>query len=161
LYVVGSSAGDAWSRADRASVLAHGMTVLVVIGVGVLVVRWLRKREPVDPRLVQAKLSRDACMVELRIAVIGPAFPETAALRDRLDCLAAAYRPFALATGNSLVPRPVGRDAEDLRILAPLNRPSLLNVRELAGLWHLPQSGDDVAFVERTTARRRLPLKHT
>jgi hypothetical protein len=31
-------------------------------------------------------------------------------------------------------------------------------VRELAGLWHLVQSSDDVAFVERTTARRRLPL---
>jgi Type IV secretory system Conjugative DNA transfer len=39
--------------------------------------------------------------------------------------------------------------------------PILLNVRELAGLWHLPAANDDVVFVERTTARRRLPLKHT
>ena len=43
-------------------------------------------------------------------------------------------------------------------MLAPLDRPTLLNVRELAGLWHLPQADDDVVFVERTTARRRLPL---
>ena len=31
-------------------------------------------------------------------------------------------------------------------------------MRELAGLWHLPQAGDDILFLERTTARRRLPL---
>jgi hypothetical protein len=36
-----------------------------------------------------------------------------------------------------------------------------LNTRELAGLWHLPQAADDVPFVERTTARRRLPLPAT
>src|SRR5262249_46692246 len=45
--------------------------------------------------------------------------------------------------------------------LAPLGRATLLNVRELAGLWHLPQAADDVPFVERTTARRRLPLPAT
>src|SRR5207245_5554466 len=55
----------------------------------------------------------------------------------------------------------VARGVDDLRVLAPLDRPSLLNVRELAGLWHLPQASDDVVFLERTTARRRLPLKNT
>src|SRR5262249_48014764 len=33
--------------------------------------------------------------------------------------------------------------------------------RELAGLWHLPQADADVPLVERTTARRRLPLPGT
>jgi hypothetical protein len=37
----------------------------------------------------------------------------------------------------------------------------MLNVQELAGLWHLVQAGDDVPFLERTTARRRLPLPAT
>jgi hypothetical protein len=49
----------------------------------------------------------------------------------------------------------------DLRILVPLGKSALLNVRELAGLWHLPQAADDVPFVERTTARRHLPLPAT
>ena len=96
--------------------------------------------------------------VELRLAVIAPGFADPDAVQARLDRLVAAYRPFTLATGNCLVPRPLRRDADDLRVLAPLDRPNLLNVRELAGLWHLPQAGDDVVFVERTTARRRLPL---
>src|SRR5262249_16381608 len=52
-------------------------------------------------------------------------------------------------------------DEPDLRMLAPLATPSLLNVQELAGLWHLVQATDDVPFVERTRARRRLPLPDT
>jgi len=161
LYAVGSSASDAWTRGDWTSALDLAIGTVVVIVGGIVILRWLGRRDLVDPRLVQAKLSRDACLVEMRTAVIAPSFADVDTLEDRLDRLVAAYRPFALATGNSLVPRPVGRSARDLRVLAPLDRPSLLNVRELAGLWHLPQAGDDVVFLERTTARRRLPLKHT
>ncbi|HEX2036975.1 MAG TPA: TraM recognition domain-containing protein [Chloroflexota bacterium] len=54
----------------------------------------------------------------------------------------------------------------DLRSLGPLltgpwpwsRRAAVLNTRELAGLWHLPQALSDVPLLERTTARRRLPL---
>jgi hypothetical protein len=49
----------------------------------------------------------------------------------------------------------------DLRVLVPFGKSALLNVRELAGLWHLPRAADDVPFVERTTARRHLPLPAT
>src|SRR5207253_9617994 len=35
------------------------------------------------------------------------------------------------------------------------------NTRELAGLWHLPQAGADLPLLERTTARRRLPIPST
>jgi len=97
-------------------------------------------------------------VVELRLAVFAPGFVDAAAVLDRLDRLAAAYRPFSLASGNSLVPVPVRATTADLRVLAPLGRSSLLNVRELAGLWHLVQADDDVGLLERTTARRRLPL---
>src|SRR5207302_8305154 len=108
------------------------------------------------------KLSRDACAVELRLAVIAPIVADIDSVQARLDRLVAAYRPFALATGNALVPRAVcGGSADDLRVLAPFGRPNLLNVRELAGLWHLPQAGDDVTFLERTTSRHRLPLRST
>jgi hypothetical protein len=159
LYAVGSSASEAWSRGDWLFTLELVLGALTVIVGSIVILRWLRRRELVDPRLVQAKLSRDACTVELRLAVIAPVFADVDALGDRLDRLVAAYRPFALATGNSLVPRTVA--ADDLRVLSALDRPALLNVRELAGLWHLPQASDDVVFVERTTARRRLPLRHT
>jgi hypothetical protein len=40
-------------------------------------------------------------------------------------------------------------------------RLATLSTRELTGLWHLVQSRDDVALVERTTARRFLPLLET
>jgi hypothetical protein len=161
LYALGSSARDAWSRGEWMSTLELVTGNMVIIAGSILVLRWLRKRDLVDPRLVQTKLSHDACFVELRVAVIAPLFAEADALGDRFDRLVAAYRPFALATGNALVPGRVTSETEDLRDLAPLERPSLLNVRELAGLWHLPQAGDDVMFIERTTARHRLPLKHT
>ncbi|MDQ6673829.1 MAG: ATP-binding protein, partial [Chloroflexota bacterium] len=161
LYAVGSSASEAWSRGDWGFGLELVGGALAVIVGSIFVLRWMRKRELVDPRLVQAKLSRDACTVELRLAVIAPDFADDGAVRNRLDRLVATYRPFALATGNSLVPRAIARGAEDLRVLAPLDRPNLLNVRELAGLWHLPQADDDILFLERTTARRRLPLPNT
>jgi len=161
LYAVGSSASESWSSGDWFFTLQLVFGALAAIVGSIVILRWLRRRELVDPRLVQAKLSRDACTVELRLAVIAPVFADVDALGTRLDRLASAYRPFALATGNSLVPRRITGAADDLRVLAPLDRPALLNVRELAGLWHLPQAGDDVVFVERTTARRRLPLRHT
>ena len=142
------------------------MTIAGLLGVIVVgSAAYLRfgQKELHDPRLVQEKLSREACRAELRLAVIAPSHIDPAAVRARLDRLAAAYRPFALAAGNSFVPRPIRGPVPDLRILAPLPavRPCLLNSRELAGLWHLPQGADDAPFIERTTARRRLPLAAT
>jgi hypothetical protein len=162
LYLVGSSANEAWARGDWLQVVGLVAGVLAVVLGGAVAVRWLRRRELVDPRLVQAKLSRDACVVEIRLAVITPNFTDAGAVHARLDRLIAAYRPFALATGNSFVARPVRDDAAgSLRVLVPFGRTNLLNVRELAGLWHLPRAGDDIVFLERTTARRRLPLSST
>jgi hypothetical protein len=160
-FAVGSAVSEAWTRGDWLSALELALGTLVALVSTVTVIRWLTRRELVDPGLVQAKLSRDALAVELRVAVIAPDFSGDEAIQERLDRLAAAYRPFALATGNSFMPRRPAKGAHDLRILAPLARPSLLNVRELAGLWHLPQNCDDILFLERTTARRRLPLRST
>src|SRR5207302_8308978 len=114
LYLVGASTSIAWSRGDWLPVLALASATLAAAVGGIVALRWLRRRELVDPRLVQAKLSRDACVVELRLAVVAPAFANADLVQARLDRLVAAYRPFALATGNSLVPRPVARGADDL-----------------------------------------------
>jgi hypothetical protein len=157
-YVVGASIMDAWARADFFAVLLLAIAVVAVGIPGLVLIRWLRRRDLVDPRLVQAKLSRDACEVELRLAVFAPQFVDPARLDDRLQRLAAAYRPYSLAAGNSLVAVPACAANIDLRVLDALHRPSVLNVQELAGLWHLVQADDDVSMIERTTARRRVPL---
>ncbi len=165
-----------WYRAHDWPHLA--LLVLGAVAVVGLLVVALRLRQPRplhDPKLVQEKVRHDARLVELRLAIVAPASVASDELRARLTRLVAAYRPFTLASGNALVARPVhppsqgsgqgARPTRDLRVLDPLGgKPRelpILNVRELAGLWHLPQALDDVPLVERTTARRRLPLPAT
>jgi hypothetical protein len=159
--VAGLNAWTAWDQGDWIAVGRIVIGFLAAIGVCLAICVRLVRRDLHDPRLVQDKLGRDACRGQLRLAVIAPAHVSPAEVQARLERLAAAYRPFALAAGNSFVPRHVRPRIPDLRVLSPLQKPYLLNAREMAGLWHLPQEGDDVPFLERTTARRRLPLPST
>jgi hypothetical protein len=159
--LVSINAWSAWERGDWGEIVLGAAGLAGVIGIAIAVYLRFARRELHDPRLVQEKLSREACRVELRLAVIAPGHTSAAAVRNRLEQLAAAYRPYALAAGNSFVSKRVRSPALDLRVLAPVSKCALLNVRELAGLWHLPQAADEVPFVERTTARRRLPLPAT
>jgi hypothetical protein len=159
--VVGLNAWNAWQRGDWGALVLTTAGLAGAIGLALAVYLRFFRRELHDPRLVQEKLCREACRAEVRLAIISPSHASLAAVQARLERLAAAYRPFALAAGNSFVARPVRSALPDLRVLAPLARVCLLNTRELAGLWHLPQAADDVQFVERTTARRRLPLPST
>jgi hypothetical protein len=102
--VMGLNAWTAWQQDDWFALMAiAGGTVA---GFGLAIAAYLRfgRRHLHDPRLVQDKLSRDACRVELRLGVIAPGHTSSSALRERLERLAAAYRPFALAAGNSFVP---------------------------------------------------------
>lgn len=147
-------AGD-WARLGL-------LTATVACGVPapLWLARRLSTRLVYDPRLVREKIARPARIVELRLAVITPGDVPVAAARARLDQLATAYRQFTHDEGNGFVPRPLKGAGIDPRTLAPLSsrrRLPILNTRELATLWHLPQAGADVAFVERTTARRLLP----
>lgn len=124
-------------------------------------VRHLTHRPMYDMRLVQEKISRPAYLTELRLAVVAPTDVVPCDTEAYLARLAAAYRQFNLAAGNGLVPRRLALTKHDLRSLDPLlprRARSILTTRELAGLWHLPQASADVALLERTTARRHLPL---
>ncbi len=159
--LVALNAYGAWQRGDWSAIALT--TAGLGTSVGLAIAAYLRfgGHDLYDPRLVQEKLSREAARAELRLAVVAPSHVAPSAMAARLEQLAGAYRSFALAAGNSLVPRPVHASMTDLRVLAPFGRARLLNVREIACLWHLPQGADDVPFVERTTARRRLPLPAT
>jgi hypothetical protein len=144
------------------------LTVGVLAGVAV-VGRWLQ-RPLYDQDLVREKVTWPAARIEMRLAIFAPASTAREELERQLDVLVAAYRAYDLERGNALVRRnlPAERagssDAERLclpRPLLPSGRLPTLTSRELAGLWHLVQAGDDVALVERTTARRFLPLPET
>ena len=142
--------------------------LLVGLGVGVPALLWfvghLPRRQVYDPQLVREKVSRPAYLAQLRLAVFAPDGAPKAALREQLARLAAAYHQFDLPAGNGLLPRALRAKRLDLRrldFLSPGRQGALLNVRELAGLWHLPLGQADVPLVERTGPRLRLPLPYT
>jgi hypothetical protein len=105
-----------------------------------------------------------AFQCEVRLTIFAPALAASALVEERRSHLVAAYQQFSRDAGNGLVTRDLDDRAPDLRGLAPLVPPRtlpILNSRELAGLWHLPQEPVDLPFLERTTARQRLPLPVT
>lgn len=123
---------------------------------------WRRLRPPVyDMLLVRDKVSRIGYYAELRLAVFAPADVSERALESQLARCAAAYRHFNLAAGNGFQPRQLKCARRDLREPRPVGgrgTRAVLTTRELAGLWHLPHAAEDIALLERTTARRWLPL---
>jgi hypothetical protein len=154
--------------------LTHGwlplalLAVPVAIGLGAAHVLWIRlsERPLYDLDLVKEKLSRPVARAELRLAVFAPDAVPVSEVRARLEHLIAAYHAYDLERGNGFVAQPlVVADAADALCAATPVRPTralaTLTTRELAGLWHLVQAGNDVGLVERTTARRFLPLPET
>src|SRR5581483_6335954 len=110
-----------------------------------------------DMRLVEQKISRLAYVAELRVGVIAPAAVPPGRMAAVLAQVTGAYRQFNLATGNRLSQSslPIGvpsalRYPRQLRSSRSL---PVLNVLELAGLWHLPAGQADVPLLERTSAR--------
>lgn len=119
-------------------------------------------RPPVcDRQLVGDKLSGIAFEAQLRVAVVGSEAVSSDELTARLQAIASVYGQFSLGTGNALVTQDIGSAACEPRSLEPWDGsgwPLLLNTRELAGLWHLPQGSTDVALLHRSAVRRYLPL---
>lgn len=127
---------------------------------------WLKLaallRPPVyDMQLVRDKVSRIAFRAELRLAVYAPSEVPERLVQAQLERSVAAYRHYSLAVGNGFRPRPLRLAGRSLGQPVPLDGRGgacILTTRELAGLWHLPHAAEDVPLLERTTARRWLPI---
>ncbi|HEV7662381.1 MAG TPA: type IV secretory system conjugative DNA transfer family protein, partial [Chloroflexota bacterium] len=151
-----------WARAGAwLQVAALGVGACVTAALGVWIARRLFRPTLYDMDLVRDKVARIAYRAELRLTVFAPVDAEPSAVAAQLDRLAAAYRRYNLASANGFVPRRVSCAKPDLASCIPLGTrraQPVLTTRELAGLWHLPHAAADVALLERTTARRWLPL---
>jgi hypothetical protein len=132
--------------------------MLVSMGLGALAITLVTlARSPWAETLDEdatLKLRDKAFVCELRLFA-------SAATEDRakrlLDQLIAAYKSFNTTSGNQLrVSRKYKPHPRDLR-LARLAPTMLLNVKELAGFWHMPV-GPSLELVRRTTFERVLPL---
>jgi hypothetical protein len=154
--------------------LASGWLALVAVAIPAVAVAaaplvvWARltRRPLYDLELVKEKLAHAAACAELRLAVFAPVDVEPAEVQARLDQLVSAYRAYNLERGNRLSAQAIRLEEQFTEpICAPLplapSRPRTFSARELAGLWHLVQADDDVALVERTSARHFLPLPET
>ena len=168
----------AWVRGEW---LALVISLVVLLAGGIATILWaarLVSEATYDLKLVQEKLMKVAFYTHLRITAIAPQEQAAAA---RLDRVVTAYRQFNLAAGSgfiakratfvpadlSLDGRSVGcrlltwlRDGRARGETVPWQKSAVatLNVREIASLWHLPQEQYAVPFLERTSARKSLPL---
>ena len=70
--LVALNAWAEWQRGDWAAIVLSAAGGGVAIGIAIAVYLRFVRRDLHDPRLVQEKLSREACRVELRLAVIAP-----------------------------------------------------------------------------------------
>lgn len=137
-----------------------GISLLGLIA-GMLFVRRLRRPTLYDMELVREKVTRAACRAELRLILLAPESVPRAHLQAQLQRVAAVYRRYNLAAANGFVPRRAPPRRVDARVPKPWaasRTMAILTTLELAGIWHLPHGLADVALLERTTARRWLPL---
>ncbi|MCL4488338.1 MAG: type IV secretion system DNA-binding domain-containing protein [Chloroflexi bacterium] len=125
-----------------------------------LLYKFLVERDNADPKLVQRKTEGTAYDVSFRLVAVAPS-PERA--QRLLRQLAMAYRQFGSSSGNALIAHRAAFDPRQIGI-EPwtwweqiTEKTMRLNVAELATLWHLPV-GQDVQLIERTQAKRLLPL---
>ena len=155
-----------------------GIALLGVINAGLAVpgVRaWRRLTSLVNanPEAVRRKVSQPAYECELRLWAFAP---ESERARTMLRRLIAAFRTFNLAEGNALIPvngreRPLAPyllssssstplSPLPLETLERLWKPSaraLLNLTEIAGLWHMPV-GEVPELVSREEYEKYIPL---
>jgi hypothetical protein len=146
--------------AEWFSLVGLALGTASALAMGIPLGRKLLSRPIYDMDLVREKVSRLAYRCELRLSLFAPAGVRPAEVRARLARFAAAYRHYNLAAGNGFRTRWLAGEAgfADPRPLSSRRRRPILTTRELAGLWHLPRGAADVPLVERTTARRWLPL---
>src|SRR5262249_50801403 len=137
-----------------------GTSVLISSGL-ILILRRLLRTSVYDMELVREKVTRIACRAELRLVIYAPAQTRRQEVRAQLERVAAAYRRYNLAAANGLIPHAANPGPDRIRAPAPWRahrQLGVLTTLELAGVWHLPHAAADVALLERTSARRWLPL---
>jgi hypothetical protein len=155
-----------------------GLGLLGAVNVGLALPAWrawraLSARLNANPQVVQRKVSLPAFACELRLWAVAPTPGRSTALMHRL---ASAYRLYNLADGNALsaaageslaaphilpsAPPPtpgVHHPFEVVRRALGGPRDLLLNLAELAGLWHMPV-GEALELVRREGYERYVPL---
>jgi hypothetical protein len=151
-----------WAHSGQWPLLL-GLIAGVLVGIPLLVgaVRRFARAAVYDMDLVREKVARTGCRAEVRLVLFAPASVSRSSVVAQLERIAAAYQRYSLAAANGFVARPVQVDPEQLALpdcLRSRRGLPILNSLELAGVWHLPHAANDVALLERTTARRWLPL---
>jgi len=154
--------GAAWLHSGQwLPLVGLAVALVMALAVGLKAIRRWARPAMYDMDLVREKVSRVAYRAEVRLAVFAPADVLPADLTAQLDRFAAAFRRYNLAAANGFVARSLSLKRRELHLpigLGQTRRQPVLTTRELAGVWHLPHAAADVALLERTTARRWLPL---
>lgn len=142
------------------------------IWVGVAVVWWalvqvaMKANEwmSIDPGVTRRKTSQAAYLADVRLWAMSGT---DEGARQLLARMAAAYRLFNLAEGNRLElrlgvdPPPKAKFRTPLELgLSEGARATILNVTELAGMWHLPL-GENPAQVKSDLYSKFLPVPST
>ena len=154
-----------------------GLGLLAAINAGLAIPAWrawraLTARLNANPQVVQHKVSLPAFECELRLWAVALTPERSEALMHRL---ASAYRLYNLADGNALsatkgqcttvphilpsAPSALGTRHPIEAIRRTLGEPQglVLNLAELAGLWHMPV-GEALELVRREGYERYVPL---
>ncbi len=159
----------AWTLYDEGKLLqaigAGCAGVLFTIAVAVFFLRMGRKPH-VEPEQVREKISRQGYYAQLRISVFASADgldPQELwdRMYDHLERLVSSYNTYNLGgQGNGFHAEYIDSSGLDLRTVEFVGGAKwpVLNVRELAGLWHLPQTLADVHLLKRTGAKKILPM---
>ncbi len=148
-----------------------GGALVVMPALFVAAMRMGRRAVPDPPELVREKISRPGYYHQLRVSIVAPRSLQGMGddelwgwMGDRLHPLATSYKAYDLEAGNGFAYpyRFHGTCTHDLRTLEFLGKPrwTVLNTREIAGLWHLPQALSEVYGLRRTGARKIVPLPH-
>ncbi len=152
-----------WQAGEWWKTVLLGLGIAAVLGVGGwALARWNRKRYAVhDTRLMKEKASRTAFEAELELIAILSEHGSEDRAHELLDGVASAYAHYDNVAGARFKAGKV-REAVPDRTLAPPRRGFLrsrevLDVRELAGLWHPPGARDELPLVERSGAKVLLP----
>ena len=134
--------------------------LVVVVMVAVLVL-WAGARlgrssaTPVTKEMIDKKLAaRPLLRLSVSVMAIGPN-ADRGQLRNAGQRVAGVIaRNFSVGGGNLVLS---WERADPLPIEAPIKRPLILNARELANLWHLPDDAGSISGMERARSLRLAP----